>query len=266
MTSIKTSIGCINCETIGKGEPLLLIAGLGSDSSSWAGVITPLSKHFKVIAFDNRGCGKSNIPSGPYTISDMAGDAVKLLDSLGIRKAHVLGHSMGGYIAQELAIDHPDRVNKLVLESTSLVSSERNNKLFAGFLEELKNGSDYDRWIRNWTSWLFSPKTLKNKELISAFVRSAVHYPLRQSTEGFAGQASAIASFDSRGKTGLIKAKTLVLEGESDTLILPKEAEALAKCIKGSELRLLKDAGHAIHIESPGSFTEEVLGFLRTAA
>jgi pimeloyl-ACP methyl ester carboxylesterase len=196
----------------------------------------------------------------------MAGDAVKLLDALKIEKAHILGHSMGGYIAQELAVNYPQRVDKLILESTSYISSDRNNKLFAGFLEELEKGCDFEKWIRTWTSWLFSPNTLKNTEFMSSFIKSAVGYPLRQTAEGFGGQVAAIASFDSREKAGLIKAKTLVIEGEDDTLILPKEAEALAKSIKKSKFSLLKDTGHAMHIENPGPFIQEVLNFLRMKA
>ncbi len=250
-------------EVYGTGYPVLLIAGLGSDSSSWLGVSGELSKKFRVIIFDNRGCGRSDVPPAGYTIKDMADDAVRLLDALEIKKAHIVGHSMGGYIAQEIAVRSPERVDKLILESTSYVSSDRNNELFAGFLEELKKGSDYEEWIRTWASWIFSPKTLKNEEFISAFVRSAVEYPLRQSADSFRAQVQAIASFDGKDNARHIKAGTLVLEGGDDRLITPSEAEALAKSITKSSFSLVKDAGHSLHIEKPEEFLQIVLDFLK---
>jgi pimeloyl-ACP methyl ester carboxylesterase len=263
MPTIKLGEYSFYFEAYGSGEPLLLIAGLRSDSSSWLGVAKELSAKFRTVIFDNRGCGRSDVPSGPYSISDMAGDAVKLLDALEIEQANVIGHSMGGYVAQELAIHHPGHVNNLVLESTSFISSRRNNTLFERFLDQLQRGCDFESWVRMWASWLFSPKTLKNKEFIGAFVKSAVEYPFRQPPEGFGGQVAAIASFDARGRTCLINARTLVIEGKDDALIVPREAEALAENIRGSDYRVLKEIGHCIHIEDPGLFIGEVAEFLR---
>ena len=105
-------------EIHGEGEPLLLIMGLGGDATGWMLQIPALSKHFKVVAFDNRDVGRSSLAKGSYSIADMAEDTAGLMDALGIKKAHILGGSMGGAIAQELVLRHPDKVRKLILACT----------------------------------------------------------------------------------------------------------------------------------------------------
>ncbi len=249
-------------EIHGKSFPILLMAGLGSDSSSWLGVTRKLSKNFQIIVFDNRGSGRSEIPEEKYSIRQMADDAIRLLDYLNIKKCHVIGHSMGGYIAQELAINYPERVDKLILESTSFVSSKRNNTLFLDFYKELQREKNLEAWIRRWTQLLFSPKCLTRKTFIETFVKNGANYPYAQQTSGFKGQIEAIASFDTRKRMGRIKAKTLVIEGKEDMLIFSKEAEALAKNIPGSIFKSLKDTAHCIHIESPDLFVKVVMKFL----
>lgn len=249
-------------EIHGAGAPLLLIAGLGSDSSSWGGVVAKLSARWKIITFDNRGVGRSEIPEKSYTVGEMASDAIRLLDHLKIKKAHILGHSMGGYIAQEIAIDHPERVEKLVLESTASVSSQRNNELFRGFYQELQEGAELEGWIRRWAGWLFSQKCLSRKTFIEAFVKNRPKDPFAELAQGLKGQIDAAATFNTRERLGRIKAETLVIEGEEDILILPEEAEALAKGIPGSIFQCVKGAAHCMHIENRHLFVKAVSQFL----
>ncbi len=249
-------------EVRGKGEPLLLIAGLGSDSSSWSGVISEFSRHFQVIVFDNRGSGRSDIGRGEYSVSKMAEDAMKLLDFLKIERAHVLGHSMGGYIAQELAINYPLRVGKLVLESTAPVSSKRNNLLFEDFYSQLKREGYSEAWFKRWTFWLFSQKAINERQFIKAFIKNAIGYPHLQKTAAFKKQAGAISSFDARKRLGGIKAKTLILEGKDDILITPQESAILFKRIHKSNFKLLDCMAHSIHIEDPKLFAGNVSEFI----
>ncbi|MCX5705973.1 MAG: alpha/beta hydrolase [Candidatus Omnitrophica bacterium] len=246
----------------GKRAPLLLISGLGSDVSSWMNVVNKLSAHFKVIVFDNRGAGRSEISNRSYTVRQMAGDAIRLLDYLKIKKAHIMGHSMGGYIAQELAINYPERVDKLILESTASISSKRNNRLFLDFYKELKRGGNLEAWIRRWTRWLFSKKCFTHKRFIETFVKNGANYPYAQQVSGFKGQIDAIASFGTRKRLSRIKAKTLVMEGEEDMLILPREAKRLARNISGSIYQSVKDTAHCMHIESPDLFVKAAIKFL----
>jgi len=131
-------INNIDCyyEIHGKGSPLILIAGLASDSQSWKPILGGLAEYFKVVIFDNRGIGRTQYPRDSFRISALALDTVCLLDALAIKKADILGHSMGGYIAQEIAIEYPERVNRLILASTCAATSRKNKSLFgpAGFL------------------------------------------------------------------------------------------------------------------------------------
>lgn len=249
-------------EVYGDGAPLLLIGGLGSDSASWLGVVKDFSAYFKTIVFDNRGCGRSDISPDRCTVSKMAEDVTSLLDFLKIEKAHILGHSMGGYIAQEIAINYPGRVNKLILESTAPVSSKRNNALFKDIYRELKREGYSKAWFKRWIYWLFSRKLISDRSFIEAFLNNSVKYPYLQKSGGFKSQIDAIALFDTRDKIKAIKAKTLILQGKSDILITPEEAKALAKNIKRSNFRLLGGVAHCIHIENPSLFTKTVIDFL----
>jgi pimeloyl-ACP methyl ester carboxylesterase len=249
-------------EVHGSGEPLLLIAGLGSDSSSWGWVVNAFSAKFKTIVFDNLGAGRSGTGRTPCTIRRMARDAVKLLDRLGVERAHIIGHSMGGYIAGEIAVNYPERVNRLVLANTAAVSSERNNFLFRRFLNGLRRKGDLEGWIRDWTFWLFSPKTFENGKFVEKFIGMAARYPYPISASGFKAQAGAVAGFDIRSRLRKIKARTLIITGEEDILIRPSESAALAGRIRGGVLRTIKGAAHCIQIEKPALFTKAAEGFL----
>jgi pimeloyl-ACP methyl ester carboxylesterase len=194
----------------------------------------------------------------------MAQDATGLLDLLKIERAHIIGHSMGGYMAQEIAINYPGRIDKLVLESTAPVSSERNNALFKDFYDQLVKEGCSEAWIRKWLPWLFSPRLLADSPFIEGFVKNAASYPYAMTAEGFKSQIGAIASFDARGRIGAIKADTLVLEGKDDALITLQEVRELADNIPRSRFKLLDGAAHAIHIENPKLFVDTVLEFLIT--
>lgn len=264
MPKVKLKDISLYYEIHGTGAPLLLISGLGSDSSSWSGVVKEFSSYFQTIVFDNRGSGRSDIVHKKCTVSIMAEDVIKLLDFLKIEQAHIAGHSMGGYIAQELAINFPDRIDRLILESTAAVSSKRNNALFNDMYRQLKREGPSEAWIKRWTFWLFSPKLFTDSLFIEAFVKNSAEYSYVQKANGFKSQIDAIASFDVRNKIGTIKANALILEGKADILITPEDAEILAKNIGNSIFKLLDDAAHCIHIENPKLFTDAVLEFLNT--
>ncbi len=247
-------------EVRGEGPPLLLISGLGTNSLTWLSVRGVLSRHFRVITFDNRGAGRSDTSKTPYTIADMAADARGLLDNLGIGRAHVLGHSMGGYIAQELAIGYPEVVDRLILADTAPVSSDRNNVFFNDFLGWWKKGMDLEDRLRQWSFWLLTPERFNEAGFIENYIKAAAGDPYPQSPAGFRGQIEAIASFDARGRLGEIGAETLILEGKEDILIRPREAETL-KRIPGSSLRSIPGAAHLLYVEQPAAFSRAVIEF-----
>jgi len=250
-------------ETHGKGHPVLLISGLNSDNASWANVCGKLAEHFRVIVFDNRGSGRSDTPDKIYPIREMADDAINLLDHLRIKKCHVIGHSMGGYITQELAIHYPERIGKLILEATASVSSARNNVLFNDLLRRFEKDHDNGALMRSWTYWSFSPKTFERKNYIATFIKNASTYPYLQSAQGFKGQIDAIASFNACAGIRNIKAKTFVIIGRDDILVYPAESMKLVKGIKGSVFEEIKDTGHCVHVENPDVFTSRVIRFLK---
>ena len=246
----------------GDGLPLLLISGLGTDSQSWAPVLDGFSGHFRLLVFDNRGAGRSDVPDAACTIADMAADARQLLGHLGIGKAHILGHSMGGYIAQELAIEYPECVDKLILADTAPVSSERNNIFFKDFLGWWEKGMDLESRMRQWSFWLFTPERFRDAGFMENYIRAAVANPHQQSIPGFRGQIEAIASFDARDRLRKVGAETLIIEGKEDILILPREAETL-KEIRGSSLHYIEAAAHLLYVEQPEAFSRAVLEFLK---
>ncbi len=194
----------------------------------------------------------------------MVDDTMKLLDHLCIQSAHIIGHSMGGYIAQEFAINYPERVNKLVLESTAPLSSTRNDLLFQNFLKLRQEGMDLEPWLWTWLFWLFAPQRFEDKEFINQYIKNTLKYPYPQSIAGFKGQIEAISKFYTRDRLGKIQAKTLVIEGKEDILILPREAEMLIKGIPKSSMLYIEDTAHFIHAEKPKAFNRAVLEFLNT--
>lgn len=262
MPKVKLDDISIYYEIHGQGDPLILIAGLGSDISSWSSIINELSKHFQVIVFDNRGVGRSDTPSCSYSIQELAKDVVQLLRLLNMKKAHVLGHSLGGYVAQELAIGFSEYVDKLVLVSTASVSSVRNILLFEDMYRYLREGKNYESWIKRWTFWLFSPKTFTDNAFMTAFVKNAIAYPYIQSAAGFKKQIEAIASFDAQKRVDKIKTKTLAIVGSDDIVIYPREVKSLADKIPGSIYLQIKNTAHALHLENPGLFLQSVMSFL----
>lgn len=250
-------------EVHGEGEPLLLIAGLASDSQSWQFVINNISQHFQTIVFDNRGVGRSDNPPPPYTISSMAEDAIALLDHLKIQSTHILGHSLGGYIAQHIGINYPERVFKLILASTAPFSSKRNNILFRNFYESWKSGIDMELWLKEFLFWIYSNKTVENDKFFNSIISYTLDYPYPQSIEGFLGQIEAIKEFHGMDQLPKIQAETLIIIGEEDILIKPKETDLLYQGItRASYPVYIEKAAHAVQTEAPKAFINSVLGFL----
>lgn len=250
-------------ETHGRGYPVLLIPGLNADSASWADVYLKFAGHFRVIGLDNRSSGRSDTPDKPYSVRDMAEDAIALLDHLKIKRCHVIGHSMGGFIAQEMAINHPARVDKLVLEATAPDVSARNNMLVAELLGRFEKDNDNEALMRSWSYWMFSPEKFERKGYIERFIKNASSYPYLQSAEGFRGQVNAIGTFNACPRLKKIGAGTLVITGRDDILIYPAESMKLVRGIRGSVLEEIAGAGHCVHAEKPALFTSRVIRFLK---
>lgn len=262
MALLKNGQAEIYYESQGDGEPLLLIAGLASDSQSWAMVIPDFSKKYKVIVMDNRGSGRTKCLVNQITIQGMADDSIALLNHLKIDKAHILGHSMGGYVAQHICINHPERVDNLVLAATSSVTSERDKSLLIDMVKYWENGMDRELWFRNLFYWIFSPHFFKSADYVAENVNMAIQYPWPQNLEQFSKQVEIINMFNSSAGLPKIKNKTLVISGAEDVLFPTTEMFKALSAIKEAEFVTIQNAAHALFIENPEGFVESVVKFL----
>ncbi|MFA5073063.1 MAG: alpha/beta hydrolase [Nitrospirota bacterium] len=250
-------------EVHGTGQPLLLIAGLASDSQSWKPVLGDLRKNYTVIIFDNRGCGRTRPMDCASTIADMADDSLSLLTHLGIQTAHLLGHSMGGFIAMECAIRHPERVKSLILAATSSCNSQRNNDLLKKWSIDRCNGMALEQWFMNLFPWLFTDRFLQDQTAMNSAMQFAVHYPYQQSAEAFSRQAQAITAFNRTSDLAKIAVPVLVMAGQYDRLFAEQVGRELAAPMANAEFKMIKNAAHSIHVEQPQIFVRAVDAFLK---
>jgi 3-oxoadipate enol-lactonase len=242
-------------ETHGGGPPLLLIQGLGYPRWGWDPLATPLAKSFRVITFDNRGIGESETPPGPYSTRMLAEDAVGVLDALGLERAHVCGASLGGMVAQEVAVSWPERVDRLVLFCTTPGNGaypmpEQTVRLF----EE---------------SWAMAPEVAikrftenslaTSSPVVEELTRRRIAEP--PNSDGWLAQAAA-----GRGFQGVeladIRARTLVVHGTEDNVIDVRNAGLLAERIDGARLVLVAGVGHMFWWEQPERVVTIVREFL----
>ncbi|HDD57532.1 MAG TPA: alpha/beta hydrolase [Thermoplasmatales archaeon] len=259
--------------TIGSGKPILFISGLGMDHRTWMPQMLFFKEKFKVIVFDNRGMGESTGSLGPYTIPIMAEDAVNLLEHLGIDKAHIVGSSMGGMIAQEMAINYPEKVDKLILCSTTAkLSKETRQQILQGLHNIVDGKVDnilsinphrilFERAFNYIMQLTFSKEFLEmNKQFIENMLRN---YSTKLSyTETLLKQIRGVTKHDTSRKIGKIKAETLVMTGTCDKLIPSKDSEILYNGISNSTLVKIVCGTHGMHHEKANEFNEEIFKFL----
>ena len=250
-------------ETHGRGDPLLLINGLGSDVSEWLFQLPAFGRFFRVVTFDNRGAGGSETPPGPYSTAQMADDAAALLAHLSIDRAHVLGVSLGGMIAQEVALRHPENVLRLVLACTapggegSLRPDPETLRSFAR-----SPGGDPQEEIRRVIPFLYTEEYRRgHPEEIEAFVRRRLERPV--SAEGHAAQLTAAVNHSAWDRLATIRAPTLVIAGDGDRVVPPENSRRIARRIHGANLVLLPGAPHRLFAENAEEFNREVVTFLR---
>jgi pimeloyl-ACP methyl ester carboxylesterase len=261
-------------EEAGAGEPLVLIMGLGADSRAWVRQIPEFSRRYRTVAFDNRGVGRSSKPPGPYSTRQMGEDVAALMDHLGIGRTHVVGVSMGGMIAQELAINHPDRVGALVLACTypepdAEVESRRQFSLEqlggtvteAGEVEIHLSAVDPMAIFQHVLPIVFSERFLREGLAeIAPYLAGGLAYGF--SLEAILGQVSAAMGHRATDRLHQIASPTLVLTGTDDLLIPPHHSDILAADIPGASLVKVPGGTHGFNLEMPERFNAEVLHFL----
>jgi 3-oxoadipate enol-lactonase len=242
------------------GEPLLLIQGLGASSRAWLRQRRSFGRHFRCIALDNRGAGHSDKPPGPYDLAEMAEDALAVLDAAGYRQAHVLGASMGGVIAQILAVLHPDRVHSLVLACTACHHHPWRRELLAEWGETAEREGMRSLAGRS-LRWLVGPRMRRRLELPASLL-----WPLIAAapSDAFVAQVHAILDADDGLRTELatLRVPTLVITGSQDILTPAGDAEELADTIPGADLVIVPGAAHAVMVDHAPEFNAAVRGFL----
>lgn len=245
--------------------PLLCIPGLGNDCTRWERVLPQLAARIPLLVVDNRGAGRSDAPKNDYSVAQMADDLVVLLDTLDLERVHVLGHSMGGFIAQELAARRPERVAEAILASTISRMSQRDHQLLRHWLQGVQAGVDPEWLTRDIFLWMYPPSCYEVPGFMEQVVREAMEAPHVQPLHGFAGQVAACVEFDGREGLAGIQADTLVLHGDLDMLVPLEMARAMAQTIPRGELQVLQGAGHLPHQQQPEVFVAAVLGFLHAS-
>lgn len=254
-------------EITGAGHPLLLITGVGYGKWFWHKVVPGLAKHFQVITFDNRGAGDSYKPDGPYTVPMMAADTAGLLDALRIKHVFVMGHSLGGFIAQELAVTRPDLVGKLILASTNYGGMN----VFPITPEAMKvltdRSGDPIELVRRGIAIACAPGFAERnmnvaKELLDYRFTNPVP-PAQYAAQVAAGAAmSALTGEMVDQRMSAIRVPTLILFGEFDMVVPPGNAKLMAEKIAGARVTLLPGMGHMFPIEDPAATVDAIVGFL----
>lgn len=252
-------------EVHGEGTPLVLIMGIGYDATLWGLAQVPaLSRTFKVVVFDNRDAGRSSNATGPYTIADMADDVAAMMDALEIESAHVLGLSMGGMIAQQFALRHADRLQRLVLSGCGAAparvafdpirtwnwvkTADERGEVFAG----------------QQFTWLFSTAFLRNREAVARTIELLTRNPKPIGPAAYSRQAQAYLQYDALDQLAAIESPTLVIAGEQDLLTPPWICREVADRIPGARFEIIEGDGssHVVPLERPEEFNDLVTAFL----
>lgn len=255
-----TTPASVHRVTAGSGETVVLVHGLGGDVDFWEDEMSALAAEFHAVAIDLRGSGITPASADGHTIDDLADDVLAVLDDEGIEKAHVIGFSMGGLVAQSFAVRYPTRLRRLVLASTYAVMGPQ-ARLFLDAIAVLVRGGATDRLVFELVGpWLFSTAYLSDPGNCLA-----LRFPEGVEVEAgrpWLNQYVAQREFDGRGQLARIEAPTLVLGGTDDSLVPQLDMEHLAAQIPNARLSLFAGAGHLLNAEAPTRFLAEVTGFL----
>lgn len=246
-------------EEQGSGPPILMIMGLSFTHEMWYRVVPWLAPHYRLILFDNRGMGRSDVPRGPYSIRRMARDARAVLDAASVPAAHVMGASMGGMIAQEFALSYAQRVQSLILACTT----------YSGLFGRWPKFNHAPRGIR----WITRQPAAREQALIPLLYADttpperigedlAIRSQCRWCYKGFLNQFAGILLWSSYRRLPRITAPTLVIHGEEDRLVPVQNGRAIAARIPGAQFHAIPNAGHILITDQPDLCSEIVLRFL----
>jgi pimeloyl-ACP methyl ester carboxylesterase len=242
------------------GEPLLLLQGLGVDARGWALQRLAFGRRHRLLAVDNRGVGGSAAAPRPFSLEQMADDAVRVLDAEGVPAAHVIGASMGGVLAQLVAVQHPDRVRSIVLACTACRHHEWRREVLESWANDVLAGG-MGAIGGDGLRWLVGPRLHRR---FGVWLNFMARLLLQAPPASFAAQVHAIldAPDELRFELAGVTAPALVITGSQDLLTPVGDAEELAELLPHARLEELRGAGHALMVEAPNVFNRAVLAFL----
>jgi 3-oxoadipate enol-lactonase len=243
------------------GPPVLLIQGLGMDSRGWALQRMAFGRRYRCFAPDNRGVGETGAPPGPYSLDQMARDAVAVLDAEGVSRAHVVGASMGGVIAQIIGVMHPERTRSLVLTCTSCRHHQWRRELLQEWADAVVEGGSTGALGDEGLRWLIGPRLRRR---FGMWLNILARILLHADAAGFAEQVRAILDAPDELRFELLRVRVpaLVITGSQDALTPIGDAEELAEMIPYAQLVELRGAAHGLMVEAPNVFNDAVLDFL----
>jgi 3-oxoadipate enol-lactonase len=245
------------------GTPLLLVTGLGGSCRGWLALQVPdFAPRHRTLIYDHRGVGSSEDPGGAYTTADLADDAARLLDALGIERAHVLGAFMGGMVAQELALRHGPRVDRLVLVGTWARPDAKRRMLIEKWKEMVGHGLPLAVIAKERMLWTLSDETLEQGDLVRPMLQGYLRERFPMSEDVFVRQCDACLGHDTLGRLGALELPTLVVCGQQDGLTPLRLARELSAAIPSAHLVTIPNAAHLVMVEAARRFDEIVLQFL----
>lgn len=237
----------------GTGDAVLLIAGLGDPAEAWEMQLTGLSPTHRVVAFDNRGVGRSELPAGGLTVASMAADAVSVLDDLGLDTAHVVGFSGGSAVAQEVAIRHPGRLDSLTLIGTWAAADPLMLAMVDAWSWMADRAPSERAFYEAFFVWVYSRRAHETG-LVSMLVDEALTFAHPQTTASFHAQLAAFRAHDTTDRLGRIAVPTLVVAGGQDIICPPRLGRVVADAIPGARFVILEEEAHQPFQESPEEF------------
>jgi pimeloyl-ACP methyl ester carboxylesterase len=260
MTTISANGVDLWVEQEGAGDDVLFISGLADEGACWVDQVAGLKDGFRVTTFDNRGVGRSSTPDGPFQIADFAADTAALIDALNLETPHVVGSSMGGAIAQELALAHPDRVRSLVLNGTWCRGDRFLNEVFRNWMWSAQKADSIRDFLVTVNLWCFSPR-IWNEGTMDGWIDEAEASPNAQSVDAFCRSAQALIDHDTADRLRNIDTPTLVTVGELDLALPARFSQELVKRIANAQLQVIPAAGHQPFQELPDDYNRRLTGF-----